>query len=172
MRFFEMQDSVKWAAYKAQLALPVAERDMDLLRAGQVAWASLVDPTIVERRRPRYELMSGLLMKRMVEAAAGQDVLELLVGSNEEAWEAYCVQVELVYDNYLLNKPFDEEEDDRIVRALFRRKWEVVKTNHRENHIQRPLPMLTPNLVEALGSLMWRIPDAHAEVSLSFRSRP
>jgi hypothetical protein len=167
MRFFEMEDSVKWAAYKAQLALPAAEQDVNLLRAGKVVWASLVDGTVAERRRPHYALLDGIFMKRMVEAAAEHNVLELLTGSNAEAWEGYCVQVEDVYANYILNKPF-EDEDERNVRDHFQRKWEVVKTDHRGNHFQRPLPMLTPNVVEGLGSLMGRISTAHTEVSLSF----
>jgi hypothetical protein len=164
VRFFEMQDTAKWAAYKAELARPAAEQDADSLRAGKAAWSSLVDVAVVEKRRPLYTLLSSSFMKGMIEAAAEQDIWELLVGSNNaEGWEAYCVEVESVYTTHILNKPF-EDEDERNVRDLFQRKWEVVKENHRGNHFQRPLPMLTPNVVEGLGYLMGRINKAHAEV--------
>jgi hypothetical protein len=165
MRYFEMQDNAKWAAYKAELAQPVDTRQEDILRAGIVGWASLVDSTMVAKRRPNYSLLNASFMKGMVEAAAEQDVLELLVGTNAGAWEGYCLEVESLFATHIYTKPF-EDEDERQVRDLFQRKWELVKMNHFENHFQRPLPMLTPNVVAGLGYLMGRIPNSQAEVSV------
>jgi hypothetical protein len=164
MRYFEMQDNAKWAAYKAELARPVETREQAILRAGNAGWASLVDSTMVEKRRPIYSLLNASFMKGMVEAAAEQDVLDLLVGTNAGAWEAYCLQVESLFETHIYKKPF-EDDDERQVQDLFQRKWEVVKTNHFENHFQRPLPMLAPNVVAGLGYLMGRIPNSQAEVS-------
>jgi hypothetical protein len=164
MRYFEMQDNAKWAAYKAELALPKDEQGVDILRAGNTTWASLVDGVTVGKRRPLHSLLTESFMKGIVEVAVGEDMVDLLVGTSVEGWEEYCAQVESVFSTHLFLKPFEEEEE-RIVRDTFQRKWEVIKTNHGSNHFQRPLPLLTPNVVEGLGYLMGRIPNAQAEVS-------
>ena len=111
------------------------------------------------------KMLTATLMSGMKEVSSGQTAVDLLVGSGGGIWELYCERVEALFEQHILWKVFDGEEQ-RKVQGMFRCKWEFVKFDHESNHYQQPLPMLMPSIVEGLGEIMSRISNAHAEVSL------
>jgi len=89
-------------------------------------------------------------MTGIVDALKDHDIFDLLVGGSQEAWEMYCISAQAVLTEHILHEPFDDE-DERRAQPLFRRRWDHVNFDHGGNHFQRPLPMLTPGIVEGLG---------------------
>ena len=165
MSYFAMGEDVKWKVYREQLKLEVGAREVDMLREGAIAWSSLSDSALHPNRVPLMKMLTATLMSGMNEVSSGQTAVDLLVGSGGGIWELYCERVEALFEQHILRKVFEEEEE-RKVQGMFRRKWEFVKFDHESNHYQRPLPMLTPSIVEGLGEIMSRISNAHAEVSV------
>jgi len=107
--------------YQQQVGLPEDKKEVGVMRAGTIAWASLVDPGFVETKKPLYALLSSLFMTGMVDALKDHNIFDLLVGVSQEAWEMYCISAQAVLTEHILHEPFDDE-DERRAQPLFRRR--------------------------------------------------
>jgi len=163
MSYFEMQEDAKWTAYRNQIGLPASEQEVSIMMAGSIAWALLIDASVVEKRQPLLCSLDLPVMAGINEATEDIIIFDLLVGTKRDAWDLYCTSVKSIFNVNISKKPFETKEE-RKVQKMMQCKWEVVKFDHGGNHFQCPLPLLTPKIVEGLAELMARIPHALTEV--------
>lgn len=163
--YFAMSEDTKWRSYQEEFEDETKARDLDLMREGGIAWGSLTDSAVLKTRSPLFYLLTMSFMNVLNEVTAGPSAaVDLLVGSSGDIWDVYCESVEGIFEQQILRKVFEGEEE-RKVQGMFRRKWDFLKFRHEGEHFQRPMPLLTPRIVEGLGEVLSRIPAAHAEVS-------
>ena len=79
MSYFEMQEDVKWTVYRNQIGLPASEQEVRIMTAGSIAWASLIDASVVEKRQPLLRLLDLLVMAGINEVTEDIIIFDLLV---------------------------------------------------------------------------------------------
>jgi len=79
MSYFEMQEDVKWTVYRNQIGLPASEQEVRIMMAGSIAWASLIDASVVEKRQPLLRLLDLLVMAGINEVTEDIIIFDLLV---------------------------------------------------------------------------------------------
>jgi hypothetical protein len=169
MQYFEMDDAGKMELYFSELEKPSEVRSEDITRQGKIAWMSVVDKAIVSKRTPRMEMLTSGIMKQLGSMKA-HSMTKLLVGAldeNDDHWKKYRTVITDILNDDLIAIPFEEPEQ-RQVTMNFAKKLEWVMAYHSDLHYQRPLPLLTPEVILSLVQCMEMIPNALLEVSTNY----
>ena len=103
----------------------------------------------------------------LIDVMKGMELRHLLVDPADELWDEYWAGVTSVLEGEIMMLSTDDEEE-RKVRGTFEKKLQFIQMDHWSSHYQRPLPLLTPPIIEALAQQLDEVKDAHGEVSNIF----
>lgn len=132
----------------------------------QIAWGSLLDPSVVEKRQAHLSMLTPKLMAALEELTANLDIRELLLREPSTS-KLYAQSVASICAGEIFGKSFSNE-NERHVRIVFRAKLEWLLSDHVPYHYQGVLPLLTPSIIVGLADILNQIPNACAEVSHIF----
>lgn len=162
--FFEMEDGDLWERYVKELDKPTGQQDERLIKKGRLTWTSMSDVKGGSLTNPMIGMLTEGFMASVIEAGIGDETANLFMAQDDHAWTDYCLLIEMAFDQHVGDIVF-QGEDQRHVRTMWDSKWRFVKEDQTAVHYQRPLPMLTVNVIEGLAQAMACIPKALTEVS-------
>jgi hypothetical protein len=162
MSYFEMTDNGRWSEYKKEVCEGSASATV--VARGEQAWAALTDVEVVEKRGMIGGLLHRDFMNALDRVVPKESMEKMWFRSGGEEWDGYCDNVERLFSQFVYKRHLSEP-DEREVRDQWARKWEFVKFDHGEHHMQEPVMFLTPTAVETLALALGRVERSLKEVS-------
>lgn len=163
--FFEMLDDARWREYRQEIVKD--KPSPETMLRGMQSWGALTDTSIVEKRSTTLGIFTKDFMSALDKVLTKAQMERNWFTTEEEDWTVYCDAVERLFSQYVYKRPF-EQADERAVRDQWRRKWNFVKMDHDDHHMQKPLVLLTPSSVETLVLALGKVRQSVAEVSVSY----
>ena len=163
--FFEMFDAERWKEYKKEIVKD--DPSPETMLRGTQSWSALTDTAVVEKRSTTVGIFTKDFMNALDKVLTKAEMEKVWFQDDEDDWKVYCDAVERLFSQYVYKRPF-EQPDEREVRDQWRRKWNFIKMDHDEHHIQKPLLLLTPSSVETLALALGKVRQSVAEVSILY----